>query len=299
MRYPNRAAAPVDLQTKTELKRARRKLAVGQAPIAEYWQGHTWIALYDSASTVPMRVARAPSPAQAAALAAGRAMAGTRPCSMCGAREVIEWLERYGCCDACLGDMAREQRDDAARGLHVTANEWLAADPLFVDTETTGLDLRAEIVEIAILDRAGVVLLDTLVKPTMPIPASATEIHGITDADVASAPDWVSVGPRAAELLAGRRLIAHNAAFEERLLYQTSRCHGVTLPALRVECTMDLLNGWAGRWLSLVDAATMLDAGAPLTRHRARADAEQCRQVVLAAARAAPGSAQGRQVGAR
>ncbi|WP_275905623.1 MULTISPECIES: 3'-5' exonuclease [Burkholderia cepacia complex] len=292
MRYPNRAAAPVELQTKTRLKQARRNLAAGQAPVAHYWQGHTWVALYDPASTVPMRAARAPSPAQAAALAAGRALAGTRPCAICRTRTAIEWLERYGCCDACRENVAREKRDDAARCLHVTANEWLAADPLFIDTETTGLDLRAAIVEIAILDRAGAVLIDTLVRPAMPIPAAATEIHGITDADVAGAPDWTTIGPQVVNLLAGRLLIAHNGAFDERLLYQTSRSHGVTLPALRVECTMELLNGWAGRWLNLADAALMLGAGAPATRHRACADAEQCRQIVLAAARAAPVSTQ-------
>ncbi|KVL65420.1 3'-5' exonuclease [Burkholderia ubonensis] len=292
MRSPNRAAAPVKLQTKTELKQARRNLAGGQAPVAHYWQGHTWIALYDPASTVPMRAARAPSAAQAAALAAGRALVGTRPCMICRTRTAIEWLDRFGCCEACIEDVAREKRDDAARSLHVTANEWLAADPLFIDTETTGLDLRAAIVEIAILDRAGAVLIDTLVKPAMPIPAAATEIHGITDADVASAPDRTTIGPQVAELLAGRLLIAHNAAFDERMLVQTSRSDGMTMPALRVECTMELLDGWAGRWLSLAAAALMLGAGAPATRHRACADAEQCRQNVLAAARTAPVSVQ-------
>ncbi|WP_137909952.1 MULTISPECIES: 3'-5' exonuclease [unclassified Burkholderia] len=289
MRYPNRAAAPLELQTKTELKQARRNLADGQAPVAHYWQGHTWIALYEPASTVPMRAARAPSPAQAAALAAGRALAGTRPCTICGTRAQIEWLDRYGCCDACLDDVAREKRDEAARFINVTAKEWLVADPLFIDTETTGLDHQAAIVEIAILDRAGAVLIDTLVKPAMPIPAAATEIHGITDADVAGAPAWNTIGPQVAELLTGRLLIAHNAAFDERMLYQTSRSHGVMLPALRVECTMELLNGWAGRWLSLADAALLLGVGKLATRHRACTDAEQCRQVVLAVARAAPG----------
>lgn len=288
MRYPNRAAAPLELQTKTELKQARRNLADGQAPVAHYWQGHTWIALYDPVSRVPMRAARAPSLAQAAALAAGRALAGTRPCVICRARTTIEWLDRYGCCDACLEDVAREKRDEAARGLHITANEWLAADPLFIDTETTGVDHQAAIVEIAILDRAGAVLIDTLVNPAVPIPAAATEIQRITDADVAGAPACNTIGPQVAALLAGRLLIAHNAAFDERLLYQTSRSHGVTLPALRVECTMELLNGWAGRWLSLADAALMLGVGTFVARHRACADAEQCRQIVLAAARAAP-----------
>lgn len=290
MRYPIRAAAPLELQTKTELKQARRNLADGQAPVAHYWQGHTWIALYEPASTVPMRAARAPSPAQAAALAAGRALAGTRPCTICGTRAQIEWLDRYGCCDACLDDVVREKRDEAAHFINVTANEWLVADPLFIDTETTGLDHQAAIVEIVILDRTGAVLIDTLVKPAMPIPAAATEIHGITDADVVGAPAWNTIGPQVAELLTGRLLIAHNAAFDERMLYQTSRSHGVMLPALRVECTMELLNGWTGRWLSLADAALLLGVGKLSTRHRACADAEQCRQVVLAAAGAAPRS---------
>ncbi|AJY38187.1 3'-5' exonuclease (plasmid) [Burkholderia humptydooensis] len=287
MRYPNRAAAPAALQTKTELQRARRKLVDGQAPVAYYWQGHAWIALYDPASTVPMRAARAPSEAQEAALAAGRALAGTRPCQICGARTAIEWLDRYGYCDACLVHVARQERDNAARVMHVTANAWLAADPLFIDTETTGLDFQAEIVEIAILDRAGALLLDTLVKPAMPIPADATAIHGITDAHVAGAPGWASVGPQVAELLAGRLWIAHHAAFDERLLLQTSRRHAVKVPTFRLGCTIELLGDWAGRRLSLADAATMLGA-APTTRHRARADAEQCRQIVLSAARAAP-----------
>ncbi|KVN19062.1 MULTISPECIES: 3'-5' exonuclease [unclassified Burkholderia] len=292
MRYPNRAAAPAVLQTKTELQQARRNLVDGQAPVAHYWQGHAWIALYDPASTVPMRAARAPSEAQAAALAAGRALAGTRACQICGARTAIDWLDRRGVCAACRADIARQEREDAARSLHVTANAWLAADPLFIDTETTGLDFQAEIVEIAILDRAGAVLLDTLVKPVMPIPADATAIHGITDAHVAGAPGWASVGPQVAELLAGRLWIAHHAAFDERLLLQTSRRHGLTLPARRLGCTIGLLGDWAGRRLSLADAATMLGAGAPTTRHRARADAEQCRQIVLAAARALPATPQ-------
>ncbi|WP_232437877.1 3'-5' exonuclease [Burkholderia ubonensis] len=123
-------------------------------------------------------------------------------------------------------------------------------------------------------------------------PADATAIHGITYAGVADAPDWASVGPRGAAVLADRLLIAHHAAFDERLLLQASRRHGVTSPARRLGCTIELLGEWAGRRIRLADAAQMLGAGAPTTRHRARTDAEQCRQIVLDAARAAPFDAQ-------
>lgn len=52
---------------------------------------------------------------------------------------------------------------------------------IILDTETTGLDNTAEIVEISVINDQGEVLLDTLIKPTKPIPGDATAIHGITN----------------------------------------------------------------------------------------------------------------------
>ena len=53
------------------------------------------------------------------------------------------------------------------------ASEWLLNCHI-LDTETTGLDNQAEIVEISIIAQQGQVVLDTLVKPLRPIPADAT-----------------------------------------------------------------------------------------------------------------------------
>jgi DNA polymerase-3 subunit epsilon len=71
--------------------------------------------------------------------------------------------------------------DDRARAIR-TARTWLKADPLFLDTETTGLDDQAGICELSFVDIAGRVLMDTLVRPHQPIPHEASVIHGITDA---------------------------------------------------------------------------------------------------------------------
>jgi hypothetical protein len=49
-------------------------------------------------------------------------------------------------------------------------------------TETTGIDGDAEVIEIAIIDIRGYVLLDTLIRPQGDIPAEATAIHGINAA---------------------------------------------------------------------------------------------------------------------
>ncbi|HHQ4784521.1 TPA: hypothetical protein ACSPZU_004090, partial [Aeromonas veronii] len=52
----------------------------------------------------------------------------------------------------------------------VMASNWLLNCNI-LDTETTGLDDQAEIVEISIIDQLGKVVFDSLVKPQKPIPA--------------------------------------------------------------------------------------------------------------------------------
>lgn len=64
--------------------------------------------------------------------------------------------------------------------ISLLAQQWLDDNRLFIDTETTGLGDDAEIVEICIIDSHGFILLNTLVKPTKPIPDEAIAIHGIT-----------------------------------------------------------------------------------------------------------------------
>jgi len=77
---------------------------------------------------------------------------------------------------------------DRREAISRQARAWLGVNALILDTETTGLDEHAEIVEIAVIDCTGAVLLDTLVRPAGPIPAEAVEIHGITNEMVVQIP---------------------------------------------------------------------------------------------------------------
>ncbi|RYU39970.1 3'-5' exonuclease [Aliivibrio finisterrensis] len=52
---------------------------------------------------------------------------------------------------------------------------------LIIDTETTGLHARAEVVQLSVIDSEGNEVLDTLIRPFYPIPQEATNIHGITN----------------------------------------------------------------------------------------------------------------------
>ncbi|WP_179115620.1 3'-5' exonuclease [Streptomyces sp. IB2014 011-1] len=102
-----------------------------------------------------------------------------------------------------------------------------------LDTETTGLESDAAMVEISITDGAGTVLLDTLVHPGRPIPAEVTDIHGIADADVSDAPSFSAVLPRITAALAGRRVIIYNRDFDTRILaFELDRHHQAHTPAL-------------------------------------------------------------------
>ncbi|CAM5345597.1 3'-5' exonuclease DinG [Stutzerimonas stutzeri] len=127
---------------------------------------------------------------------------------------------------------AQLRRQSVAR----RAQDLIGGDCLTLDTETTGLGDDAEICEITILDVTGAPILDTLVRPTRPIPVEATAIHKITDAMVASAPSWPEVAEQYAAAVAGRTVVAYDVAFDARLLRQTYQIHGLTAPVLTTAC---------------------------------------------------------------
>jgi DNA polymerase-3 subunit epsilon len=168
------------------------------------------------------------------------------------------------------------------------ARRQLADRPLYLDTETTGLDGRAEIVEIAILDWDGTSLLHSLVKPRFPIPAEVTRIHGITDAHVKDAPTWADLWPQLQTILQGRRIGIYNADFDLRMMAQSHQL--ARLPwrqdGLNAFCIMNLYARFYGerrynsfRWQSLAKAA--IQCRLPLANsHRAEDDARLARAVL-------------------
>ena len=52
---------------------------------------------------------------------------------------------------------------------------------VILDTETTGVDDRAQVVEVGIIDSSGQELYNQLIRPTVPIDPSASAVNGITE----------------------------------------------------------------------------------------------------------------------
>ena len=102
------------------------------------------------------------------------------------------------------------------------ARQALANKPLYLDTETTGLESKDEIVEISIIDDDGITLMDKLVCPSQPIPPEATRIHGIKNEDVKGAVRWPILWQTIRPILAGRLIVMYNADFDVRMMKQSS-----------------------------------------------------------------------------
>lgn len=98
---------------------------------------------------------------------------------------------------------------------------WLRSDRVIIDTETTGLMDFDEIIEITIINMRGETLLNTLVKPTRPIPPEVTKINNITDEMVADAPAWCDVFPAVLKIIRKHKWLAWNSSFDARLMVQT------------------------------------------------------------------------------
>ncbi len=102
------------------------------------------------------------------------------------------------------------------------AQQIIGLRPVFLDTETTGLKQSDEIIEIAILDAGGQTLLDTLVRPSQPIPPDSTAVNGITNDMVRSERFWNQVWPKVAGILDRKLVIAYNAKFDESMMRQSN-----------------------------------------------------------------------------
>ena len=166
---------------------------------------------------------------------------------------------------------------------------------IFLDTETTGLDDEAEIVEIALVDHAGQVVFESYCKPSKAkTDPKAFEVHGICDEALANAPIWTEIEQEIKTLLENKEVVIFNARFDVRLMRQTAEAAGTDVEwihNLKMVCAMYYaasIFGATNRYgtISLINAA--LEAGVTFERaaHSAAGDALATRLVYLACKKA-------------
>jgi len=161
------------------------------------------------------------------------------------------------------------------------------AEFLAVDTETNGLGgERCELTEVGAVLAGGGELHErwsSLVCVKAPLGRGIQRFTGVTQAMLDGAPGAEAVLPQLAERLEGRVLVAHNAAFDRRVLRQAFARAGLRWPDPPAICTLAL----ARRLLPLQRRRALGEVAQALgieveTAHRALADAETCGRVLCA-----------------
>jgi CBS domain-containing protein len=169
------------------------------------------------------------------------------------------------------------------------ATPLIALDAVVIDTETTGLDpTKARIVEIAMLRLLGGRLdpappLRRLVRPGEPIPAAASQIHGIDDAAVANAPPFSTIATEISAVLNGAVVVGHSLGFDIAVLKREfARAGAAWAPprSLDIRLLAEIAEpGLAG--YSLEDLAAWLGVTIE-RRHSAVGDAAAAARIFLA-----------------
>ncbi len=156
-------------------------------------------------------------------------------------------------------------------------------DVLILDTETTGLDSDAEVIEVSVINTRGDLRMDELALPVDGVPQGAANIHGLTLARLRQlgARQWRVVNAELRAVLADASLVlVYNASYDRRLLEQTCVRHGLSLPTVPWRCVMleyaDLRrepnpkgHGW--KWHKL-DEACHYEGVSSSQEHRALSD---------------------------
>lgn len=110
-----------------------------------------------------------------------------------------------------------------------------------------------------------------------------TRVHGLTREDTAEAPVFPQVWEKAAPLIGGLPLVAHNSSFDERCLRAVFRTYCMDYPDYTFLCTCIASRRVLGRELPNHQLQTVAArCGYDLTRHHhALADAEACAAIAL------------------
>lgn len=149
---------------------------------------------------------------------------------------LAEWIDRArAACNRVMRPHALTER----RALHdrclamdvraLLATPLEAARYVALDTETTGISAYAgdEIVQIALLEYRGLEPTGrtwcSYVRPSRPIPPTATAVHGITDEMVADAPAIADIIGDVVEFMQDAVLVGHHIAFDLRFINRVTQ----------------------------------------------------------------------------
>ena len=145
---------------------------------------------------------------------------------------------------------------------------------VILDTETTGINSDARIIELTVIDLEGNVLFSSLFNTGEPLPEKIPELTGITDAMLEGQPAFMEKAEEIRDLLQGRTIIAWNASFDRQRLWEEFARIGMPVYTGEWRDAMELYAYASGRqkkWCKLIVAKQEMGIGES-QEHRATAD---------------------------
>ena len=171
------------------------------------------------------------------------------------------------------------------------------------DTETTGLPPSGQfdptdnrwpwVIELAWSVDSGDIKSSVINKPLRKGENYAQKIHGITEREIAEAPNWPSVfAAFLADVRTATHLIAHNVSFDYKMVTAMAFRFGMqdewdaALDGCSILCTMRSMQAIQAKQMKLVDLAAYASrvsglAVPQVTAHRAAGDVALVNHVVL------------------
>lgn len=159
---------------------------------------------------------------------------------------------------------------------------------VMLDFETTGLspdygDRITEVAALRIVENRIVESFVSLVNCKVRIPRFITELTGITQSMLNSAPVAELVIPELLDFIGGDTLAAHNASFDHKFLLAESTRLGLTPRHGNLVCSLKLARRiYPGlRSYKLQDVSSQVGINFNSRAHRAEADAEVAAKLIL------------------
>ncbi len=124
-------------------------------------------------------------------------------------------------------------------------------DYIIMDTECSGFQQDDEIIEIAIIDMDGKVLLNQRFKPGKAISVQMIEIHEIDNDMVADSPAFKDEWEKISSILKDKKLIMYNGDFDIEMLKNTLKKYEIESFEFEFDSIMDDMNALHQRGLPI------------------------------------------------
>ncbi|MCL1948430.1 MAG: 3'-5' exonuclease [Turicibacter sp.] len=117
---------------------------------------------------------------------------------------------------------------------------------VLLDAEMTGVGIRDEIIELALVDMDGNSVYEGRFCPDTHITDGAYAVHGISEDELWDCPKFSEAWPEIYPLMEGKTLLIYNRQSDIKFLHQTLKKQKIKTPVFKSQCVQELYEKYAG-----------------------------------------------------